>query len=298
MGILFLYGNEPYCIDSRKKKALKGVSGDPMNYVTLKGSFDAEVLNTCNTFPFLAERKGVVLDVDTLDDLDTEAFHVYLASPADFTELVIVCRKADARKKLFKKLKEAKIAVECNKVEDQDTFDKVILYELKQAGAQIKPDALLEFGRRINYFGKADQTLMAAVGYILNVTAVTKEIEKEHIETFVPIFAEPDVFSLAKLMASHNLSELYKQVDMIPDSDAIKVMSLLLRNFRVSLKLRMFRKNEVLQQKYSDPFENLSEEKLLQGLGVLTDGISKIKTGDIPDSLSLRLSCAKCAALL
>lgn len=75
----------------------------------------AQVAETARTFPFLAERRLVVVyHADSYEsDAAGRALHEYIAEPAEFTILVLIAPRIDQRMKLFKTCKSHGVIVEC-----------------------------------------------------------------------------------------------------------------------------------------------------------------------------------------
>ena len=152
--ITILYGEslpEPYCIDMRKSAALKEVNTKGINYDSLKGKFTKEVASLARTYPMFEDRRGVVLEVESLKDLDCGAFEEYCTNPAPFTDMVIICQNADKRLKVYKRITSKEgipgvRAVLCDKKDvTRDRLVKTLAYELKQGGASMTNDAMEEF---------------------------------------------------------------------------------------------------------------------------------------------------------
>lgn len=303
MSILLLYGEsspEPYCIDMRKNTALKDVDKKGLNYDSLKGKFTEEIINLARTYPMLEDKRGIVLEVDTLKDLDTKLFYDFAQKPPAFTEFIIICRNADKRLKAYKKLcvqgVKGVTAVLCDKKEvTKDKLVKTIAYELKLGGASMATDALWEFLSRINYEENRDMNLLTATGYLKTLMAVNKTIDKAMVEKFVPAFKEADAFLLVNLLINKDIRGLQEQVNMASPKDAVGILCLILRSFRIAWKQKYFKDvsaggNEALQ-KYD-------AETLKKCIGIINKNISGIKTGYMSQDLALKVACGELAACM
>ena len=75
--ISIVYGDEPYGIDVKKRKIEEMITMPSMNLSFFAGDFNLDVLNACNTFPFMEDKRGVFLDIETLKALDNDYFKDY-----------------------------------------------------------------------------------------------------------------------------------------------------------------------------------------------------------------------------
>lgn len=299
--ITILYGEqspEPYCIDMRKANALKDVNLEGLNYDSIKGKFDGETANLAKTYPLIESKRGIVLEVESLKDLDNEDFYAYIKKPASFTELVIICRNADKRLKLYKKLctegMEGVTAVLCDKKEvTQEKLIQTIGYELKKGGASIKKDALAEFLSRINYDENRDMNLLTATGYLKTLMAVNKGIDKPMVQKYVPAFKEADAFKLVGALIRGDAGNLQEQVNMASPKDAIGILCLILRSFRIAWKRKYF--NDV-SATCNEALQELDTEVLKKCIGIINKTVSGIKTGYMPEDMALKVACGELAA--
>lgn len=288
--IQVLYGDEPYGIEVKKKKALSLVNVPQMNYEVRQGSFDLDCLTSCNTFPFLDEKKVVVLDIETLKSLDTKEFYEYLKAPSASTELLVICRNVDKRLKVFKKLEQAGVLCPCEKLTDEKQIRNVILHEVKTRGGNITELALAEFLKRLNY-PKEGVNLLLATGFIETLVNINPDITHEAVMQYVPSNEEANEFWLTSLIKNKDADGLLKQISLIPNEDDIKVLSLLLKDYRVAYKLKYFSEKEIGTARTE--FADYSSSQLLEAMNTIVDGIYAIKTGGTPKEYALKSVCSK-----
>ena len=301
--ITILYGEsspEPYCIDARKALALKEVNLEGMNYDSLKGAFTDEVAGLARTLPFFEPKRGISLEVGSLKDLDNKAFEKYLEKPPKTCSLVIICQSADKRTKMYKKIAGNSLpgvtAYSCDKKDvTQEKLIKTLLYELNKEGAQITKGGMDLFLERIDYSKNKDLNLLTAVGYIKTLAAVGKEITEAEVEKYVPAFKEADAFLLTSLLIKGDVKGLYEQVNMASPKDAIRILCLILRSFRIAWKRKYFKNVS------ADGTEALSKydaETLQKCIGVINGTISAIKSGFMPEETALKVACSELAACM
>ena len=124
--ISITYGDEPYGIEVKKRKIKEMISIPAMNLSFFSGLFDFEVLDTCRTFPCLEEKRGVILEVDSLTCLDTYEFEEYCGNPLDSTELLIIVRNVDRRTTIYKSLEKKGFMAPCMRLQNVLDLKKVI----------------------------------------------------------------------------------------------------------------------------------------------------------------------------
>lgn len=294
MGIQILFGNEPYVIMKRKNKVINALSNKQMNLQRFEGKFDQDVYNSCMIYPFMEDRRVVMLDVESLSALDNKLFLDYVDAPALSTELVVICKNVDKRVKLYKKLNSLSLLVPCNKL-DPDTLKKAIQCELSHKGGNIQEVAYAEFIKRLNYENEEKVNMLSVVGYLDNMLAVDKAITLDMVTTYVPKFEEANVFGLSKLLLKEKSAELLKEVDMVDPDESIKTLSLLLRDFRIAYKLKYFEKS-ALAEKAGSMFTSYAEystEILVECMQIITETISDIKSGKTTNQIALKSACIK-----
>ena len=296
MSIQLLWGNEPYGIRKRREKALKGLSLQEMNYSVYDGSFDSAIKNACLVYPFMDSKRVVVLNVSSLSDLETKEFEEYLKAPSATTELLIIADNVDKRKKTFKKLSDLGCVYPCDKVNDND-LKKVLQYEISSRGAQITEVAYAEFCKRCSYQDNDDMNILGMLSFIDSMVSVSKEITPELVERFVPKYEEPNVFGLTALIKKNDVDGLYRELSLIEASsdEQIKTLSLLLRDYRIAYKLKLFEKTEVADRPQSvrTSFSDYSMSELISCMEILTNTIADIKSGKMPSDFALRSASIK-----
>ncbi len=294
MGIHILYGNEPYVIMKRKNKIVDALSNKQMNLQRFEGKFDQDVYSSCTIYPFLEDKRVVVLDIESLSALDNELFLDYVSHPTSSTELVIVCKQIDKRVKLYKKLNSQKLLIPCDKL-DSETLKKAIQCELVKKGGNIQEVAYAELVKRLNYENEEKVNMLSIVGYLDSMLAVDKAITLEMVNKFVPKYEEANVFALSKLLLKEDSAELLREVDMVDPDESIKTLSLLLRDFRIAYKLKYFDKAQLADKAGSifTSFADYSTDVLVECMQIITETISDVKSGKTTNSLALKSACIK-----
>lgn len=290
--IKVIYGDEPFFILKHKALLVEHIQAQEMNVSHYEGEFTEDVFNMCSQTPFLSDRRVVFLDTDTLKGLDNKLFSEYLEGKGvSSTDLCVIVREVDKRLKVFKALEGKKVLTEYSKLKDKESLVNEILLMLKKDSARIMPAAMNEFVRRINYFEVPETNLCMVEGYLQTMAAMTKDITEDVVKEVVPVFELPKIFDFARLIRDDNIEELLHQLNLLDSKEAIKIMSLLMREIRIAIKCKHFSAAQIGLR--SDAvFSGCGEEALLSALQIVTDTIDGIKTGRFTDGIGLKYAFA------
>ncbi|WP_026653448.1 DNA polymerase III subunit delta [Butyrivibrio proteoclasticus] len=289
--IQIVYGTEPYGIDLKRRKLIDSISTPAVNLSSFVGVFNVDILNVCNTYPFLAEKRGVILEIDGLKDLDTAEFKRYMKNPPATTDLIIIAKKVDQRTKLYKTFDEAGLMVPCNKLKTMPELQKVIFSELRRQGATIKEDAYGLFVKKMNYFDNDGVTLLDVVSCLNSCISISNELTVDIIEKCCPSYEEANIFALASLIKENKADALYEQISLISEKDAIGILSLLLKDFRVAYKLKYYSDSEVGTKRTA--FSTYDKTALNKAMLVITSTIAGVKNGSYSSDNALRIACSQ-----
>ncbi len=290
--VKILYGNEPYVIMKRKSKIVDALQNKQMNLQKFEGKFDIDVYNSCLEYPFLEEKRVVLLEAESLKDLDTPLFLEYVEKPVDSTDLLIIVKNVDKRIKLYKKLSSLNVIVPCDKL-DNETLRKAIQCEIVKKGGAIQELALAELIKRLNYEDEESVNMLSIVGFLDNMLSVDKGITLEMVDRFVPKYEEANVFGLSKLLLAESSAELLREIEMVDPEESIKTLSLLLRDFRIAYKLKFFDKKDVADKAAFTSFSQCSTNLIVECMQTITDTIGDVKAGRTTNQQALKLACIK-----
>ncbi len=289
--IQIVYGTEPYGIDVKRKKLINSISVPSMNLSSHSGNFTEEIMNECNSFPFMEKRRAVILEVESLEVLNDKIFKSYLKSPAEFTDLFIIAKKVDKRTKAFKEFESKGLLVPCMKLTNINEFKAIVFSELSSRGAKISEKAFELFVKKMNYFDKDDMTLLDVVGHLNACIDMSSTITDDIVDACCPSYENAQIFTLTSLIKENQADELYRQIRMISEKDSIGILSLLLKDFRVAYKLKFFSEKEVTTKRTA--FSTYDSATLSRCMEVLTSIISGIKTGVYTSENALSVACSR-----
>ena len=280
--IQVLFGTERYKIDMLRSKVIKEVPEDAQAFdlARFEGGFTEDVAESCKRPPIFSERRVIVLDAPDFKSVNTEDFKNYVKSPAERTDVVIVCdKKPDMRTKAVKAYQKQGILKACDKVKTEAELEKILLYEAKKAGAKVKESGMRELTSRLSYFEVEDMNLLKAISYLRNaIDYGDGVVTAEAVNAVVPKIESKDIFGTASLLRDGDMDALLRQTRLIKPDEAIGAASALLRDFRISYKRKMFSLQEV--GAYREPvFKDADEKALLSCLDIVTDEIRGVKEG-------------------
>lgn len=271
-------GNEPYLIDREKSSVMSGLVIPEMNELRTD-RFDKDTLSFLNTVPMIPDKKRCCfIDIDKQGTLDTAEFAEYLEEPIPTSDVLILIREYDGRTKFGKLLKEKGLIRVLNKLEDEESVKKVILWELNRCGARITADAMDEFMRRENYLDSDDVNLLSIVSDLHAICAIDKDITLNMVQTYIQSHEIANKFALSKMIKDRNIQGLIKQAELLSKDELIGTLAILLREYRIAWKINFAK----LNVKYVT-FKGMSAGESLKGMGICQNAIDKIKSGSAID---------------
>ncbi len=147
--VYFFMGEEQYVLKSALKQLENTVVSPDLREVNLTvlsgGATGAEICAACETFPFISEKRMVVLEESTFlatqgKSDGEELFLEYLKNPSESTVLVVCSASPDKRKRVYKALLNHTV-VEFDALSDTE-LQKWIEKILRSFNIDIEPSAL------------------------------------------------------------------------------------------------------------------------------------------------------------
>lgn len=233
------YGDEPYRL-VQQRELLKQIDNPEMNlYVT--DAFDQEAFGFAYQVPFLADKRVIIVELETCSEsgLLTE----YLQDPAPDTELHVFVKQMDLKSALAKTFPGNDIC-EINKYSPQGLADSIFSY-VKDFKRTITKEACVELIERIQYRDE-DKSFFDVKNALNKLCAASDSfIEKKLVEKMIPRSEKENVFGLMQMILNQQTERLYREAELIlgsRESNAIQVLNLLLRNYRIAMKASMLGK--------------------------------------------------------
>ncbi len=164
-----------------------------------------EVVQTAMTFPFLAERRVVV--VRNADAYESEsagkALHRYLEEPAESTILVLVAPKIDRRQKFYKACTKAATIVECGGLRE----DEVKIWARKEIEARGKGITIEALRELIDRTGLRLSDVSNAITLLCNYLGEREEITAKDVAAACADVHEEEIWTLTDAIATSDTTK-------------------------------------------------------------------------------------------
>ena len=293
--VKIFYGNEPWLISKEKERIVSGLSLPEMNLLSFQ-MWGNDVLDALQTLPFIDERRVVILDLEKPSSLDCKSFKAYLGNPSNTADLIIQLREADLRTKFCAELKKGGFITIRDKFKDEISLINEIGSYLKEKEATMTKEALSLFLHRENYFELPEITFFTLANDLDTLISINKSISKEMVAQFIPDNATVNDFALAKLILSGNATAVRCHINMVSDSDAMRIIALLLREYRIAYKALYFKESEI-GVKFVSLKNKLSKEHIISSIEICTSAMDDIKAGRLGCEYALKVVTGKLLAL-
>ena len=219
--VYFLQGDEPYYIDLIADHLEKNVIPEHekgFNQMIMYGkdvSMNAVITNA-RRFPMMAEKQLVLVkEAQEIQDFNkaegTKLLEAYLQKPVPSTVLVF-CYKykaLDNRKALTKLIDKNAVLVSTKKLYDNQVPDWIGSY-VSESGYEISPKATFMISE---FVGNNLERISNEIGKMLVNLGDTKQITENHVERYIGISREYNVFELQKALTNKNVVRANKIIN-------------------------------------------------------------------------------------
>lgn len=326
---LFL-GEEDYLIDKTLKNIKKlyiDESFEPLNYMVLSGKdvdFD-KILSTCETLPFMSEKKLVIVKDFPLfrskSEIDRESkqwsspkskklLMDYLEELDGYLCLIFVEKVDTIRKNnaLYKTIGQVGQVVEFKKLKGRD-LDNWIENKFKENNIKISSANINYFTQQSSYFtSKMEKTLYDLENEIIKISNYLSsgdEVKREDINKLMPKPLEMNIFNLLDSISrkdGDNAIRLFNEMYM-SNEPALFILHMIVRQLRnmlyiKSLKTAGYNDRDTQSKVKMSPYEykkvsgqsrNFATLQLERALLHCLETDKSIKTSPIDDRLALEI---------
>lgn len=315
---LFL-GNEEYLMNraiDRLKKKYVSESLEALNYIVIDGkssSFD-DILNACETLPFMSEKKIVVIrDISRILENGSEDMGKKIASYVEELEgylcLIIMDRSNNLKKtsSIYKRIKKLNGVVEFTTLKGRD-LNLWVSEGFKKHGKKISSGNVNYFIDRSTYseYG-SNKTLYDLQNELLKVVDYTKESEvtKEDIDIVLIKTLDTNIFNLLNNINKKDseaalkiFNEMHMANEPIP-----RILYMIIRQIRLMLMYKLYKERGYSEKecqgkmqisffefkKLSTQARGFSEEDLKKSLNKILEIDIKQKTSSQDEKLALEI---------
>lgn len=305
--IYLLYGEEAYLRKQYRDnlKAALVPTDDTMNCSSYSGKEINmnEVLDLVGTMPFFAERRVIIVENSGLFKSGSNDRLVELLKDIPQTSyMIFVEEEVDKRGKLYKAVTANGYAALCE-MQDEATLKKWIMGLLKRENKMITADAL---NLLLDKTGTNMENIKREVEKLVCYKYFDEGITAEDVEELCTVQIQNRIFDMVEAVAAKNQrTALALYYDLLALKEApMKILALIARQFHMLLQVREMKQkgypeNEIaqktglnpyyLKKKYIPQAAQFPLPKLEAALRACVDAEERVKTGKMPDMMSVEL---------
>lgn len=307
--IYLLCGEEAYLRQQYKEKLIHALNPteDTMNFSKYegKGIEVREIIDLCETMPFFADYRVVLVENSGFFKNKCEELAEYLKNLPDYVRFVFVEEEVDKRSKMYKAVKSAGAIVDFAK-QDEKTLMRWAAGILSREGRKITTrDMELFLTKTGTDMGNIRNELEKLITYTMGQDIVTRA----DIEAVCTTRTENKIFDMVRAVTEKNQR---KALDLYNDLLTLKeppmrILFLLSKQFRqLCLAKKMFgegaSQNEIASRLGIPPFavRNIMScaraykvEELEEAERDFVEAEEAVKTGRLQDTLSVELLIVK-----
>ncbi|MDE7268626.1 MAG: DNA polymerase III subunit delta [Lachnospiraceae bacterium] len=305
--IYLLYGEEAYLRKQYRDNLKKALvpADDTMNCSIYAGKEINvnEIIDLAGTMPFFAERRVIVVENSGLFKSGSNDRLVELLKDMPQTSyMIFVEEEVDKRGKLYKSVTANGYAALCE-MQDEATLKKWIMGLLKRENKMITADAL---SLLLDKTGANMENIKREVEKLVCYKYFDEGITAEDVEELCTVQIQNRIFDMVEAVAAKNQkTALALYYDLLALKEApMKILALIARQFHMLLQVREMKQkgypeNEIaqktglnpyyLKKKYIPQAAQFQLPRLEAALRACVDAEERVKTGKMPDTMSVEL---------
>lgn len=307
--IYLLFGEEAYLRQQYKEKLVKALNPneDTMNFSRYegKGIEVKEIIDLCETMPFFADRRVILIENSGFFKNKCEDLAEYLKELPDYAVLLFVETEVDKRSKMFKTVKSSGRAMEFAK-QDEKTLMRWAAGILAREGRKItQRDMELLLTKTGTDMGNLRMELEKLITYTDGRDVVTGE----DIEEICTTQTTNKIFDMVRAVTEKNQKralDLYYDLLTLKEPP-MRILFLLAKQFRQLLLTKQLSGEGASQSEIASRLgvpsfavrniascaRSYSVEELEEAVKDFVDSEEAVKTGRLGDVLSVELLIIK-----
>ena len=197
----------------------------------------ADIINACNTMPFLSECRLVfVKDAQNLDKASSEAIIKYLDNPSDTTVLLLSAKTLKKTTRLYKAFArlDKKAIIECGAKTKRD-LPSYIRNLATGHQSTISAQAANELLARK---GEDTVCLDAEVKKLVSIVGKGKTIEIEDVKRYCARTSEVKPWELADALANKDSKQAFVLLSLMPSQSLFGLLPLCMKRIREMIKVK------------------------------------------------------------
>ena len=304
-----LYGEEAYLKQQYKHNLVKALNpdGDTMNFSHYegKGVDVKQLIDLCETMPFFAERRVILLEDTGFFKNKSEELADYMKELPDYLCMVFVESEVDKRNRMYKAVKACGTIAEFAR-QDEKTLMRWAAGILGKAGMKItQRDMELLLTKTGTDMGNLRMELEKLICYTEGRDVVTAE----DIEEICTTQTTNRIFDMVRAVTEKNQKralDLYYDLLTLKEPP-MRILFLLAKQYRQLLQVKQFAEAGLAQQEMASKLgvpsfavRNIAScaraytiSELEQAVKDFVDAEESVKTGRLEDKLSVELLIIK-----
>ncbi len=306
--VYLIYGEERYLVSQYKERLREAIIGDDtMNYSYYEGrKIDINsLIDTCDTMPFFAERRLVIVEDSGFFKSANDKLNDYLKQLPEYLHILFVESEVDKRNKVYKTVNEVGY-VSVMDLQDHATLSRWIVGLLKNDGKAITGKALellLEkAGQEMSYIRSEVEKLVC---YCMD----KDHIDEQDVEQVCVTRTANRIFDMITAIALHKQKqalELYYDLLLLKEPP-MRILALIVRQFNMLMQVKELQKQQLDNKtiaskmgvapfvvgKYMTQAKSFTSGQLRDALNDMAGMEEAVKTGNMKDVTAVELIIIK-----
>ncbi len=261
-----------------------------------------EVVDLAGTMPFFAERRVIIIENSGWLKNGNDQFLALVKAIPDTTYLILVEEETDKRSKLYKAVTANGYAALCE-IQDEATLRKWVMGLLKKENKQITPDAL---SLLLDKTGTNMENIRREVEKLVCYKYYDEGITASDVEELCIVQIQNQIFDMVEEVAQKRQKQalgLYYNLLALKEAP-MKILALIARQFNMLLQVKEmkskgYHESDIarqtglnpyyLKKKYIPQAAQFRQAQLETALKACVEAEEAVKTGRMPDLLSVEL---------
>lgn len=307
--VYLLCGEEDYLRHQYRDKLKNAItSGDDMNYSYYegKGIDIKELIDTCETLPFFAERRLVVIeDTGFFKNSCDDALVEYIKNIPEYLTILFVDKEVDKRNRLYKAVSQNGYVSEMT-IQDESVLKRWVTSLLNDENKRMDQKTLQLF---IEYAGSSMDNIKQELEKLVCYTMGRDDIIGSDVEAVCTVTTENKIFDMVSSVAT---KQQRKALDLYYDLLTLKeppmrILFLLVRQFNLILQAKDLKENGYapatmakkmgvqgfVANKCLEQAGFFTKERLMEALNDCASYEEAVKTGQLDEKMCVELIIIK-----
>ena len=304
--LYLLYGEEAYLRRQYRDNLRKALvpEEDTMNCSVYSGKDINvnEVVDLAGTMPFFADRRVIIVENSGWFKSGNDQIAMLVKTLSDTTCMIFVEEEVDKRSKLFKAVTANGYAANCE-MQDEAMLKKWIMGLLKKENKSITPDGL---NLLLDRTGTNMENIRREVEKLVCYKYYEEGITAADVEELCIVQIQNQIFDMVEAVAQKKQKQalnLYYNLLALKEAP-MKILALIARQFHMLLqvkemKSKRYQESDIarqtglnpyfLKKKYIPQAAQFKQPQLEAALRTCVEAEENVKTGRMPDVLSVEL---------